>query len=322
MISISHCYIAAIALVVSVYMEAYLFKFNSNFKKSFQRNNHYNWLSTESKISIQHVDLTPRGRFHNKIICGDATDVNAYESALTSSTKADVLFTDPPYCLLERRRKNGDLRDPKAHKKKLDDDPAVLRFSSTRDFTCFTKAWLTVATQFIKQDAPIIIWTNALGKPPITTLCRELNYSFVGEYLWAKRTKLIGENEALQSTKNEVSLRVYETALVFRPSRQCSSKSTPNDAAIPWSCVTGYHEIAESKDLIQKHSHPCHKPFESIEPLIRTWTKPGDVVLDCFAGSGGIPVAAAKLGRHVAGIEVIPEWAMYASDRLKEAIRM
>jgi DNA modification methylase len=38
---------------------------------------------------------------------------------------ADILVTDPPYCLLHRRRKNGDLRDPKIRQKKLDDSDTV-----------------------------------------------------------------------------------------------------------------------------------------------------------------------------------------------------
>ena len=190
--------------------------------------------------------------------------------------------------ILERRRKNGDLRDPKRIKKKLDDDPTVSRFENIKSFTTFTKQWLDTATKYIKPNATIIIWTNALGKTPTINLCKKLNYSFVGEFLWAKRTKVMSTDEILTSTKNEVLLRIYETALVFQPIAASNtynshnnnnnnnvlfSTQNPNDKAIPWSCVTGYHD--NSDDNITSHAHPCHKPYEAIEPLIRTWTKPG-----------------------------------------------
>jgi site-specific DNA-methyltransferase (adenine-specific) len=200
-------------------------------------------------------------------------------------------------------------------KKKLDDDPTVSRFENIKAFTHFTKSWLQLAVQYIKPNAPIIIWTNALGKAPTINLCQQMNYTMVGEFLWAKRTKVMSQEEMLTSTKNEVLLRIYETALVFLPdnsndysnhnsnsnnninnSNRVDSKNNnvlphrsqplaPNNAAIPWSCVTGYHDINSDTDTsnntnsnhnnIVAHAHPCHKPYEAIEPLIRTWTKPG-----------------------------------------------
>jgi len=46
------------------------------------------------------------------------------------------------------------------------------------------------------------------------------------------------------------------------------------------------------------HSYPTKVPPEAIEPLIEHFTRPGDVVVDSFAGSGMTGVAAMRLGRH------------------------
>ena len=78
----------------------------------------------------------------------DATKRDGYERAL-GGRKAQVLLTDPPYCLLTRRRKGGDLRDPRAHKK-IDRDP-VVRFESVRDYRTFTEAWMTHAVAHLTQ---------------------------------------------------------------------------------------------------------------------------------------------------------------------------
>ena len=249
--------------------------------------------------------------------------------------------------LLERRRKGGDLRDPKAYKKKLDNDAAVTRFENVKQFTHFTKQWLDVAVKHVKPTAPLIIWTNALGKGPTIKLCADLQYNFIGEFLWAKRTTLTTKEESITSTKNEVLLRVYETALVFLPKSVSLPNQQLNDPTIPWSCISGYHDevsvpVSSSTSassvknnvsvsnsgsqpiattVMRAHNHPCHKPFESMEALIRTWTKPDNVILDCFAGSGGIPLAAVRLGRAVRGVEVLPQWAEYSQQQLKEAER-
>lgn len=49
--------------------------------------------------------------------------------------------------------------------------------------------------------------------------------------------------------------------------------------------------------------HPTQKPVALCEWLIRTYTNPGDVVLDSFMGSGSTGVAAVRCGRRFVGIE-------------------
>lgn len=234
-------------------------------------------------------------------ICADATNREGYERAL-GGEKADVLLTDPPYCLLTRRRKGGDLRDPR--NRKIDREP-VVRFESVRDYRTFTEAWLPLAVEHLKPDAPLVIWTNLLGKEPILQTAAKLGYPHLhGEFVWAKRTREVNANEQL--------LRVYEVALVLR--RMPPEPLDVTRPPLPWSVVTGYDDEGEGPAW---GSHPHHKPFASLVPLVLTWSKPGELVLDPFAGSGSIPVAALRLGRRTACIEKQPDWAERISERLR-----
>jgi site-specific DNA-methyltransferase (adenine-specific) len=62
--------------------------------------------------------------------------------------------------------------------------------------------------------------------------------------------------------------------------------------------------------------HPCEKPQAMLRHIIETSSRRGDVVLDCFAGSGATLVAAEAMGRQAIGIEKDPHWAQYAQSRL------
>jgi site-specific DNA-methyltransferase (adenine-specific) len=64
--------------------------------------------------------------------------------------------------------------------------------------------------------------------------------------------------------------------------------------------------------------HPTQKPVQSLKPLISAFTKPGDIVLDPFSGSGSTLVAARELGRRFIGIDLDPDHHRTATARLKE----
>lgn len=64
--------------------------------------------------------------------------------------------------------------------------------------------------------------------------------------------------------------------------------------------------------------HPCEKPLGLLTHMIETTTRPGDTVLDCFAGSGAILDAARQLGRRAVGIEMDAHWCKQAARRLSQ----
>ena len=67
--------------------------------------------------------------------------------------------------------------------------------------------------------------------------------------------------------------------------------------------------------------HPTQKPEKLIAKLILASSRPGDLVLDPFMGSGTTAVVAKKLGRHFTGSEINPEYCMWAMKRLDMAER-
>jgi site-specific DNA-methyltransferase (adenine-specific) len=62
--------------------------------------------------------------------------------------------------------------------------------------------------------------------------------------------------------------------------------------------------------------HPTQKPVALFEYLIRTYTKPGDLVLDCCMGSGTTAIACLNTNRNFIGFETDKEFFQLAQARI------
>ena len=110
-------------------------------------------------------------------------------------------------------------------------------------------------------------WTNA-------------GFRTVGHIVWPKR---------YASKKGVVEYR-HESAFVL-------AKGYPDKPQNLISDVQNWHYTGN-------RSHPTQKAVSVIEPLVRSFSKPGDLILDPFSGSGTTAVAAALHDRDYIGIEL------------------
>lgn len=238
-------------------------------------------------------------------IAGDARDDAALDQAL-GGRRADLLLTDPPYCLLTRRRPSGAVRDPRGRKL---DDPLVVRFDDVKAYRRFTEAWLPRAIARLVPGAPVILWTNFLGTQPLLQVAGECGYAHVwGEFVWGKDTR--------ESTGNERTLRVYEVAQVLGTAPLPPLR--PDDPARCWSAVGGYADDADAEPSLRAHPH--HKPLYALDPLVRSYSKPGALILDPFAGTGSIAAAAVRIQRRVACVELDAEWSATVNERVARTV--
>lgn len=79
-----------------------------------------------------------------------------------------------------------------------------------------------------------------------------------------------------------------------------------------------YTDVWEFK-VVQPYAgkHPCEKPAAMMEHIVQTSSRPGDVVLDAFLGSGATAKAALKLGRKVIGIEFEEETYLKTKEEIE-----
>jgi site-specific DNA-methyltransferase (adenine-specific) len=73
---------------------------------------------------------------------------------------------------------------------------------------------------------------------------------------------------------------------------------------------------SSSKDKVA-FAHPAIFPEQLVEDQIGTWTEPGDIVYDCFMGSGTTAKVAQLMRRRWIGSEISEEYVRIASERLQ-----
>lgn len=78
-----------------------------------------------------------------------------------------------------------------------------------------------------------------------------------------------------------------------------------------------YHISSMNKADKLQYQHPTIKPLEFTKQMIRNSSRPGDIVLDCYLGSGTTAVAAKETMRHYIGIEWQKQFYEIANDRIR-----
>jgi len=76
--------------------------------------------------------------------------------------------------------------------------------------------------------------------------------------------------------------------------------------------------LTPNKSIYGKTNHPTEKPINLIKKFICVNTNKGEVVLDCFMGSGTTAVACKQLGRNFIGFEINKEYINIANKRLNQ----
>lgn len=94
----------------------------------------------------------------------------------------------------------------------------------------------------------------------------------------------------------------HESAYVLAKGRP-ALPAAPLPDVLPWEYTGNRH-------------HPTEKPVSALQPLIESFTRPGDIVLDPFAGSGSTCVAAELAGRRWIGIELLEQYHAAGLRRL------
>ncbi len=249
------------------------------------------------------------GSWIDTIIKGDC--VAALEALPTHSV--DVIFADPPYNL----QLGGALHRPDQSLVDAVDD-AWDQFASFEAYDAFTRAWLLACRRVLKPTGTLWVIGSYHNIFRVGSMMQDLNFWILNDIVWRK-------TNPMPNFKGRRFQNAHETMIWASPSAKAKGytfnydalKASNDDVQMrsDWLfpiCSGG--ERLKGED--GKKAHPTQKPEALLARVIMASSKPGDIILDPFFGTGTTGAVAKRLGRHFVGIEREQEYIDHAAARI------
>lgn len=234
------------------------------------------------------------------LICGDALKPKTY-SKLLGNSKADVIFTDPPYNVKIDGHVcgNGNI--------KHSEFAMASGEMSNGEFHSFLKTSCANMVKFSKDGSLHYIFMDWRHIDALLKAGKSEYTDLKNICIWNKDNGGMG---SLYRSKHEM-------VAVFKH----GTKSHVNNIELGkhgryrtnvWD-YKGVNSFGKNQKDLQMH--PTVKPVAMIADAIKDCTKRGDIVLDSFAGSGSTLIAAEKTGRKAYCIELDPKYCDVITQR-------
>ncbi|WP_175851863.1 site-specific DNA-methyltransferase [Burkholderia cepacia] len=213
----------------------------------------------------------------HRLLCGDSTLAESYERLLEGE-QVDMVFTDPPYNVNYANSAKDKMRGK---------DRAILNDNLGDGFCDFLLAALTPTVAHCRGGIYVAMSSSELDV--LQAAFRAAGGHWSTFIIWAKNTFTLGRADYQ---------RQYEPILY----------GWPEGVQRHWCGDRDQGDVWQIKKPQKNDLHPTMKPVELVERAIRNSSRPGNVVLDPFGGSGTTLIAAEKSGRLARLIELDPKY--------------
>ncbi len=257
-------------------------------------------------VLIDVVESKEVGLVTNQIYCGDTVET----MKKIKDKSINLILTSPPY-LASIRKDNH--KYPGA-KDLIKDNQPVKEYIS----------WLIeVFKQYerILTDEGVIVFNYSY-----TTFNPSLPYMLINEVF--ENTSLEIYDTASWKKKSCVPLsghpnrmtRIVEMVYIFAKTPNFSAnKIVSSVSKTGQKYFNTYYNFIEAKNNDGKvEGHEATFSTEFANYFIDLYSKPNDIVLDNFSGTGTTPYAASKMGRQYIGIDLVEDYCDYAKERLSK----
>ncbi|MGI8705168.1 MAG: site-specific DNA-methyltransferase [Sphingomicrobium sp.] len=228
----------------------------------------------------------------------------------------DVIFADPPYNL----QLGGDLFRPEGGLVDAVDDEWD-KFDSLAAYDDFTREWLHEARRILKDNGTIWVIGSYHNIYRVGALLQDAEFWILNDVVWRKSnpmpnfrgTRFTNAHETLiWCAKDEKARYTFNYRAMKALNDDLQMRS---DWVLP---ICGGAERIKGDDGTK--AHPTQKPEALLYRILLACSKPGDVVLDPFFGTGTTGAVARRLGRHWIGIERERAYVKVARGRIDSTL--
>ena len=228
----------------------------------------------------------------------------------------DMIFADPPYNL----QLGGDLFRPEGGRVDAVDDDWD-KFDSLGAYDEFTERWLAEARRILKDDGSIWVIGSYHNIYRVGALLQDADFWILNDIVWRKSnpmpnfrgTRFTNAHETLLwCAKSENARYTFNYRAMKALNEDLQMRS---DWLLP---ICAGQERVKGAD--GSKAHPTQKPEALLYRILLACTKPGQVVLDPFFGTGTTGAVARRLGRRWIGIERESAYVKVARERIEATL--
>ncbi len=227
----------------------------------------------------------------------------------------DMVFADPPYNL----QLGGDLFRPEGGRVDAVDNDWD-KFDSLSAYDAFSRAWLKEARRILKPDGSLWVIGSYHNIFRVGSVLQDEGFWILNDIVWRKAnpmpnfkgTRFTNAHETLiWAAKGEKARYTFNYRAMKTLNDELQMRS---DWTFP---ICGGPERIKRNGV---KAHPTQKPEALLYRILLACTKPGDIVLDPFFGTGTTGAVAKRLGRHWIGIEREDDYIDVAEERIAAAL--
>lgn len=235
-------------------------------------------LPSEPKTRLGDIWMIGR----HKLMCGDATSEDVLKR-LMGGDKVDMYLTDPPYNV--------------AYEGKTE-DKLTIQNDSMEDsaFYQFLVDSFVAADSVMNEGAAFYVWHADLEGYNFRGACRAVEWELRECLIWNKNTMVLGRQD--YQWKHEPCLYGWK-----------------GGAAHNWYSDRKQTTVIDMNKPNRNAEHPTMKPVQLFAYLMENSSKPGDIILDSFCGSGTTLIACEQMGRVARVLELDPKYCDVIVER-------
>lgn len=228
-------------------------------------------LPSEPKTRLGDIWMIGR----HKLMCGDATSEDVLKR-LMGGDKVDMYLTDPPYNV--------------AYEGKTE-DKLTIQNDSMEDsvFYQFLVDSFVAADSVMNEGAAFYVWHADSEGYNFRGACRAVEWELRECLIWNKNTMVLGRQD--YQWKHEPCLYGWK-----------------GGAAHNWYSDRKQTTVIDMNKPNRNAEHPTMKPVQLFAYLMENSSKPGDIILDSFCGSGTTLIACEQMGRVARVLELDPKY--------------
>jgi DNA modification methylase len=242
---------------------------------------------------------------NHRLLCGDARDSEAY-ARLMSGELAGAVFTDPPWNLAINGHVSG------LGKVQHREFAMASGEMTAQEFAHFLRQVLTNLTANSRDGSLHFICMDWRHMPDLLQAAQPVYAEFKNLCVWVKTNAGMG---SLYRSQHELVF-VYKNGTAAHINNVELGKHGRNRSNV-WE-YAGANAFGKSRDA-DLAMHPTVKPLTMVADAILDVSNRGDIILDCFSGSGTTLLAAQDTGRRGFGMEIDPHYVDLIIARFKQA---